>query len=257
VILPWPFGGYSDPMLLDNASGEADRMAADAATCAATGAAASAVTGAVAGPGAASRLRPPQARREHFAEVSAVSRLLGRRRFGRAVYVGGGYDRFSQVLRGCADHVTVAAPGPLDVDDACADLAVMVSALQERADPADDFAEIARVLRPGALAVIAAASVLHGPGRARYRRSGAAITGSPAVTGGRLGHHPETLMLQLAVSGLRVERLLSCSGQRHPVLDRVLPGPVRRAAEFAAQAGLAAGYFGPTLYFLARKRDLA
>ena len=85
------------------------------------------------------------------------------------MYVGGGDDRFSQVLRGCADRVTVAAPGPLDVDDASADLAVMVSALHERADPADDFAEIARVLRPGGLAVIAAASVLHGPGRARYR----------------------------------------------------------------------------------------
>jgi hypothetical protein len=108
-----------------------------------------------------------------------------------------------------------------------------------------------------ALALIAAASVLHGPGRARYRRSGAAITGSPAVTGGRLGHHPETLMLQLAVSGLGVERLLSCCSLRYPVLERMLPGPVIRAAEFAAQAGLAAGYFGPTLFFLARKRDLA
>jgi SAM-dependent methyltransferase len=213
--------------------------------------------GAAAGPGAAGRLGPPRPGREHLAEVSALARLLGRRRFGRAVYVGGGDDRFSQVLRGCADRVTVAAPGPLDVDDASADLAVMVSALHERADPADDFAEIARVLRPGGLAVIAAASVLHGPGRARYRRSGAAITGSPALAGGRLRHHPETLMLQLAVSGLRVERLVPCSSLRHAVVDRMRPGPVKRAAEFAGQAGLAAGHFGPTLFFLARPCDLA
>jgi len=212
--------------------------------------------GATAGPGAAGRPGPPRPGREHLAEVSALTRLLGRRRFGRAVYVGAGDDRFSEVLRGCADRVTVAAPGRLDVDDASADLAVMVSALHERPDPADDFAEIARVLRPGGLAVIAAASVLHGPGRARYRRSGAAVTGSPSLAGGRLRHHPETLMLQLAVSGLRVERLLPCPSARHRVVDRMGPGPVQRAAEFAAQAGLASGYFGPTLFFVARQCDL-
>jgi SAM-dependent methyltransferase len=246
VILPWHFGGYSGSMLLENASGVADRISA-----------ADAATDAVAGPDGAGRRQPVRARHEHAAEVSALSRLIGGRRFGRAVYVGGGYDRFSPVLRGCAEHVTVAAPGPLDVDDACADLAVMVSALQDRPDPADDFAEIARVLRPGAIAIISAASVLHGRGRARYRRSAAAITGSPAVTGGRLGHHPETLMLQLAVSGLRVERLLPGGSLRHPALNRVLAAPVLRAAGFAAQAGLAAGYLGPTLFFLARKRELA
>jgi hypothetical protein len=134
----------------------------------------------------------------------------------------------------------------------------MVSVLQQRPDPADDFAEIARVLRDGALAVIAAASVLHGAGRGRYRRSPQAVTGSPAATGAGLGHHPETLMLQLAVCGLRVERLLSGSRLRHPVLDRVLPGPVRRATRFAAPAGpdRDGGYPGPTLYFLARKHGL-
>jgi SAM-dependent methyltransferase len=223
VILPWPFGGYSDAVLLDHArlldhaSGVADR---------------------------------------HLAEVAALTRLLGRRRFGCAVYVGGRHDRFSQVLRDCADRVTVAAPGPLDVEDASMDLAVMVSALQERPYPAGDFAEIARVLRPGGLSVIAAPSVLHGPGRHRYRRSPQAMTGSPAVTGGRLGHHPETLMLQLAVCGLRVERLLPVYGLRHPVLGRMLAGPALRGAQYAVRARLIPGHFGPVVFFLARKSDL-
>ena len=209
--------------------------------------------------GAAGAVWRARARRSDPAEAVALSRLLGGQRFGRAVYIGGGYGRVSPVLRGCADCVTVAGPGPLNVDDACADLAVMISVLQFRTDPADDFAEIARVLRPGALAVIAAASVLHGTGRGRYRRSPQAVTGSPAVTGSGLAHHPETLMLQLAVCGLRVERLLSGSRLRHPVLDRVLPGPVRRAARFAAPAGPDRGgdHPGPTLFFMARKHDLA
>ena len=223
-------------MLLDNATGTADRL--DTAPALDTAGAA----------------RPAWARRGDLAEAAALSRLLGGQRFGRAVYLGGGYDRVGPVLRGCADGVTVAEPGPLDVDDASADLAVMISVLRQRPDPADDFAEIARVLRPGALAVIAAASVLHGTGRGRYRRSPEAITGSPAAAGGGFGHHPETLMLQLAVCGLRVERVLSGSRLRHPVLDRMLPEPVRRAAGLAA--GPARDHAGPTLYFLARKHDL-
>jgi SAM-dependent methyltransferase len=240
-------------MLLDNASGLADRL--DAATETAAGLGAAPALGASPALGAAGAARPARARRGDLAEAAALSRLLGGERFGRAVYVGGGYGRVGPVLRGCADCVTVAEPGPLNVDDASADLAVMISVLRQQPDPADDFAEIARVLRPGGLAVIAATSVLHGAGRGRYRRSAQAITGSPAVTGGGLGHHPETLMLQLAVCGLRVERVLSGSRLRHPVLDRVLPGPVRRAAGFAA--GPARDDAGPTLFFLARRHDLA
>jgi SAM-dependent methyltransferase len=218
VIVPWPFRGYSDAVLLDHARAETGRQ---------------------------------------LAEVAALSRLLGRRRYGCAVYVGGRHDRFSQVLRGCADRVTVAAPGPLDVDDASADLAVMISALQERPYPAGDFTEIARVLRPEGLAVIAAPSVLHGPGRHRYRRSAQAMTGSPAITDGRLGHHPETLMLQLAVCGLRVERLLPVYDLGHPALDRMLAGPVMRAAQHAVRARLVPGHPGPVLFLVARKADLS
>jgi SAM-dependent methyltransferase len=265
-------------MLFNDASGVADRL--DAEPVAAAAGDAAAAGGPSSRPSAAALLPPrarpkhladlapqarpehladlpPRARPEHLAEVMALSRLLGRRRFGRAVYVGGGYSRFSPVLRGCADCVTVAAAGPLDVDDSSADLAVMISVLHQRPEPADQFAEIARILRPGAPAIIAAANVLHGAGRDRYRRSPQAVTGSAAVGGGRVGHHPETLMLQLAVCGLRVERLLSVSNLRHPVLDRILPEPVIQAAEFAVQAALAPAYFGPVMFFLARKRGLA
>jgi SAM-dependent methyltransferase len=209
---------------------------------------ASAADGPRTGSGAVAPVGSLRARRhEHRAELTALARLLRGRRFGHAVYIGRGYDRFGPVLREAADGVTVAAPGPLDLADGCADLAVLVSVLQRRPDPADELAEVARVLRPGALAVIGAANVLHG----------AAVTGSAAaVAAGRYGHHPDTLMLQLAVCGLTVERLLSVSNLRHPVLDRVLPARVTQAAEYALQAALAPVYFGPSLFFLARKREL-
>jgi SAM-dependent methyltransferase len=202
------------------------------------------------------RLARRQKASGQLAEVRALDRILPRGGFGRAVYVGAGEDPFSQVLRERAGRVTVAAPGPLDIEDASIDLAVLVSVLDGRLDPADDLAEVARVLRPGALAVVGAANVLHGPGRRRYPGSRPARTESPVVVTGRVGHHPERLMLQLGVCGLRVERMLSAAGLARPAWDRVLPWRVTQAAEYAAQAALAALYAGPSLFFLARKRDL-
>jgi SAM-dependent methyltransferase len=207
------------------------------------------------------------------AETAALARLLPRCRFGEAVFVGAGYGRFSRVLGGCADRVTVASPGGLDVADGSADLAVMMAVLQRCPEPADDLAELARILRPGGVAVVAAANVLHARGRRRYLRSRQAVTGSPAPVGtgrfgtGRpaagtsrparcVGHHPELLMLQLAVCGLLVERLLPVAGLRYPMLGR-LPGGVVLAAQSALQAALAPAYLGHTILFLARKRDLA
>jgi SAM-dependent methyltransferase len=195
------------------------------------------------------------------AEAAVLARLLSRRRFGQAVYVGSGYGRFSRVLRGCADRVTVTGPGALDVADASADLAVLMSVLQRRPQPADELSEVARILRPGALAVIEAANVLHGPGRRRYQRSRQAVTGSPGPAGpraaGGVAHHPELLMLQLAVCGLQVERLLPVASLRHPALDGLLPQGVVLAAEYALQVALATAYLGRRVLFLARKRDLA
>jgi SAM-dependent methyltransferase len=217
---------------------------------------------------AASQVAWPAARRhEHLAEVMALRRLLGRRRFASALYIGDGYGRFADVLDRRARQVAVAVPGPLARGDGSVDLAVLLTVLRRETDPADVLAEVARVLRPGGQAIIGAPNVLHGAAGRRYRRSVHAITQAPARTGvparggaeagGRLGHHPELLMLQLGVCGLAVERLLSVSNLRHPAADRLLPGPVLLAAEYAAQVALAPAYYGPTLFFSARKRDLS
>ncbi|MGA3154126.1 MAG: methyltransferase domain-containing protein [Streptosporangiaceae bacterium] len=227
---------------------------------------------------------------EHMAEVMAISRLLRGRQFGHAVDVGGGYGRLSMVLRDYADRVTLTDPSllqveraqqflrgrsgveirlmdaaHLDFDDDSVDLAVLVRVLRHLPDPAGELAEIARILRPGGCAIIEAANVLHAVTRHRYSRSSHAITESPATVRSRPGkhaggtafvsHHPERLMLQLAMCGLQVERMLSVSSLRR--LWRHKPGRVLRAAENALQVSLAPMYLGPSLFFLARKQDLA
>ena len=229
---------------------------------------------------------------EHRAEVMALSRLLRGRSFSHAVDVGGGFGRISVVLRRYADRVTIADPSTrqlelaqrylkgqpgvqarlmdaahLDFDDASIDLAVMVRLLHHLPDPADALAETARILRPGGYAVIEAANVLHGVNRLRSlaRRGSIGETAVDIRSAQRrqqggipfVNHHPERLMLQLAVCGLQVERVLSVSNLRSPVLKSVLPRRLMLAAEYALQAPLAAVYFGPSLFFLARKQDLA
>lgn len=226
---------------------------------------------------------------EQMAEMMALSRLLRGRQYGHAVDIGGGYGHIAVTLREHADRVTVADSSicqvdlaqrqlsgcdgvevrlmdaaHLDFDDASVDLAVMLRVLHNLPDPADTLAEIARVLKPGGHAVIGAANVLHAASRLRYRRSSQALTESPAEVRPRrrrqpgavpvISHHPERLMLQLAVCGLQVERMLSVANLRQ--LRRLMPGRLMLMAESALQVALAPAYFGPSLCFLARKQDL-
>jgi SAM-dependent methyltransferase len=229
---------------------------------------------------------------EHRAEVMALARLLHGHRFSHAVDVGGGYGRISVTLRRYAEQVTVAEPSirqlelaeqylqghpgietrlmdaaHLDFEDASVDLAVMIRLLRHLPDPADALSETARILKPGGYAVIEAANILHVVNRLRCLISRKATGESPAATRaaklplpGRIpyvNHHPERLMLQLAVCGLRVERVLSVSNLRSPLLKRVVPERLMLAAEYFMQVPLAPVYFGPSLFFLARKHDLA
>lgn len=231
-------------------------------------------------------------RYEHRAEVMAVSRLLHGHRFGHAVDVGGGFGRISVILRHYAARVTVTDPSirqlelaerylhgragmdtrlmdaaHLDFDDDSVDLVVMVRLLHHLPDPADALCETARILKTGGYAVIEAANVLHAINRARCLVSRKTIAESPVDIRSRhhrqqggipfVSHHPERLMLQLAVCGLQVERMLSVSNLRHPVVKRIMPERLMLAAEYVMQVPLAPAYFGPSMFFLVRKQDLA
>ena len=226
-------------------------------------------------------------RYEHRAEVMALSRLLGGRRFGHAVDVGGGYGRLTAVLYNYADRVSLVDPSHrqlqaaerylaryrsvdkrlidaahLDFEDASVDLAVMVRVLHHLAHPGNELSEIARILKVGGYAIIEAANVLHAVNRIRYWRNGQRIPLTPvdirSEANRRPGlipfvNHPVTLTRQLAACGLRVKRVLSVSNLRHPALKRVMPERLMIAAEYALQVPLAPLHFGPSLFFMASK----
>ena len=225
---------------------------------------------------------------EHEAEVMAVRRLLAGRTFEHAVDVGGGYGRLSVVLCEYARRVTLVdssqqqldlarpflaahpevyaarmAADDLRLDDACADLVMMVRVLHHLPEPADELREVHRILRPGGYAIVEAANVAHAVNRVRYLVKRAAIPLTPVdvlpqhLRGDSaipfVNHHPGTVAGLLRDTGFRLERTLSVSNLRHRMATRLLPRPALLAVERLLQERLAALYFGPSMFFLLRK----
>lgn len=222
---------------------------------------------------------------EHAAEELAVVRLIGGRRFGHAVDVGGGFGRLSLLLEQHADRVTLVEPSRRQLDAAAqllashpritcvrhqaadlpfetgsVDLVTFVRVLHHIPDPAAELREIARVLAPDGLAVIEFANYAHAVNRIKHwlsrrplpttpvdLRSTADADGIPFVN-----HHPDTVVRQLAEAGLVVERALSVSNLRSSALKRWVPGPVLLRVESALQPRLAGVRFGPSVFVRAR-----
>ncbi len=225
---------------------------------------------------------------EHQAEVMAVRRLLRGHAFEHAADIGGGYGRLSVVLADYARRVTLVDPSrqqlslaasvlaghpqistrvmsasDLEFADGSVDLAVMVRVLHHLPEPARELTELHRILRPGGYALIEVASVAHAMNRLRYllRRQPVPLapvdirTSQARQEGGIpfVNHHPATVITQLEATGLRLERTLSVSNLRHPLVIRMLPRPVLLGVERVCQEPLAPALFGPSIFLLLRK----
>ncbi len=227
---------------------------------------------------------------EHAAELMAIRRLLAGHTFEHAVDVGGGYGRLSIILADyayarrvtlvdssqqqlelattfLAAHPQISASrmdaDELQLDDASADLVMMVRVLHHLPDPAAELHEVYRILRPGGYAIVEVANVAHAVNRVRYlvRRTPIPLTavailpphlrredGIPFVN-----HHPATVVGLLLGTGFQLERTLSVSNLRHRAITRVLPRPALLAVERALQERLASVYFGPSVFLFLRK----
>ena len=218
----------------------------------------------------------------------AIRRLLSGHTFEHAVDIGGGYGRLSIVLSDYASRVTLVdssqqqlglartflaeypkvsaarmEAADLQLDDASADLAMMVRVLHHLPEPAAELHEVYRILRPGGHAVVEVANVAHAVNRVRYLIRRTAIPRTPVdILPPHLrredgiafvNHHPATVVGMLLATGFQLERMLSVSNLRHRVATRMLPRPVLLAVERALQERLASLYFGPSVFLLVRK----
>ena len=224
---------------------------------------------------------------EHAAEEIAIRRLLDGQRFGEAADVGGGFGRLCLLLREYADHVTLAEPSrkqleaakivlagtdidqmqmqadDLQFDTASLDLVTMVRVMHHIPEPSAEFAEIARVLKPGGTALIEVANYGHFKNRRRYTKEGkplptepVSIRTAPADQPDAIAfvnHNIDTVVGQLAAAGLTLVDKLSVSNLRSERLKKMLPRGLMLAAERIAQRRLARNNFGPSIFLELRR----
>lgn len=225
---------------------------------------------------------------EHLAEEMAITRLLGGKSFGKAVDIGGGYGRLCILLENYADNVTLAEPSRQQLDlaadflkghpeidrklmqaddlkfkDGSIDLVTMIRVMHHLPDPSAEFKEIARVLSPDGYAIIEVANYAHFRNRVRYAVRRERIPVKPVDIRSKanrrkeeiafVNHNPATVVRQLEHAGLRVEAVLSVSNLRSVRLKRIMPRELMLMAERMLQRPLAPIYFGPSVFFLARK----
>lgn len=227
---------------------------------------------------------------EHLAEEIAIGKLLRGRHFAKAVDVGGGYGRLCVQLEQYADKVVLAEPSEqqleiakgflkdhpeidrqlmqaddLQFPDGSIDLLTMIRVMHHLPDPSAEFAEVARVLKSDGYAIIEVANYLHMRNRLRHLAKRQRLPLKPvdirSASNRRadeipfVNHNPHTVVRQLEHAGLEVENVLSVSNLRSVRLKQIMPREIMLGAERLLQRPLALVYFGPSIFFLVRKRS--
>jgi ubiquinone/menaquinone biosynthesis C-methylase UbiE len=224
---------------------------------------------------------------EQAAEEIALHRLLKGKKFNKAIDVGGGYGRMSVVLRNYADKVFLCEPSMqqlniakdflknkpkvdmvltkgqvLPFDDGEIDLAMVIRVIHHIPDPAEFFAEIARVTKDGGYFLIEFANYSNFKNRLKYAAKFKKLPVEPVdIRTDKtsnipfVNYNPKTVKKLLAHAGFKLEKVLSVSNLRSPVLKKFLPKKVLLGLEKSLQQPLAKSYFGPSTVYLLRKRS--
>ncbi len=226
---------------------------------------------------------------ENAAEQIAIKRLLKNKHFKHAVDVGGGYGRLCILLENYADKVTLAEPSQqqlniaknflknypeierkltqadkLDFKSSSVDLLTMVRVMHHLPDPKDEFKEISRVLAKDGLFILEVANFAHGRNRIKYWLKRKKLPVEPVDIRSEknkgkdeiqfVNHNPKTVVHQLNKAGFEVMDVLSVSNLRSPTLKKIAPRNIMLAMEKFLQPTLAKTYFGPSVFFLLKKK---
>lgn len=226
---------------------------------------------------------------EHAAEQQAIDKLLKKRKFDNAIDVGGGYGRLSKYITKYAKHVTLAEPSQQQLDiakvyladspdvdqkllqasnlsfnDNSVDLVLVVRVLHHIPDPVPEFAEIARVLKPGGTFLLEFANNAHGLNQIRYALKRKRVPRTPVDIRSIdkrgenelpfVNHHPKTIIKALNDAGFELEDVLSGSNLRSPKLKKMLSTGTLLALERSLQPLLSPIYFGPSVWLRLKKK---
>jgi len=143
-------------------------------------------------------------------------------------------------------------------------LVTVVRVIHHLPDPSAEFAEIARILKPGGYFFFEFANYANFKNRVKHIAKGKKMPLEPVdIRTDKsdksdipfVNHNPKTVQKQLAHAGLKVEKVLSVSNLRSPKIKKVIPQGGMLAIESLMQSTLAKTYFGPSTVFLVRKPE--
>ncbi len=225
---------------------------------------------------------------EHFAEVIAIRKLLKDRHFEKAMDLGGGYGRLSFTLLDYTDSLVLAEPSKKQIDiakkklkdykhidymllkeehvipskDNSLDFIMMIRVSHHIVDPAKTFAEISRVLKPGALAIIEVANNSHALNKIRYASQLKGVPSEPVRIGKVangiedettfVNHNAKTIEKQMATAGFKIEKKLSVSNFRNKKLKNTIGMKNLLMIEGKLQQPLSSLNFGPSMFYLVK-----
>ena len=218
---------------------------------------------------------------EHEAELLAIERLLGERRFETAVDIGGGFGRLAECLSRYARKVIVIEPSELQrtllasfspetiVKEGNAldtglpvkscDLAVMVRVAHHLPDVQESFEEIYRILKPGGYVILEFANSAHLKSRLRNFMKFRSVPLESVQVNKKekeitfLNHHPTTIKKMLHQTGFIIVSELSVSNFRSIILKKVFSVQTLLRFEQATQRLFAPMHSGPSVFVLARR----
>ncbi len=227
---------------------------------------------------------------EHQSELLAISRLLADSRFSVAADIGGGYGRLTAFLTPFSKQILLIEPSvkqrrmgqnylkglrgitisggtiqKTGLPDASLDLVLVVRVMHHLPDPAPALSEIYRVLKPGGTLILEFANSLNFKARLRSQLTGQPILPAPLDRRSSanirrhtipfVNHYPSTLLKLLSKTGFQIDRVLSVSNFRSPLLKRLLPQKFLLSLEKYLQPRLGKIYFGPSIFIKATKID--
>ncbi len=226
---------------------------------------------------------------EHEAEEMAIKRLIKGKKFGTAADIGGGYGRLCILLENYSDKVTLVEPSKAQLDiakkflkdhpnvdqklgqaddlkfkDGSLDLVTMIRVMHHLPNPIPELSEVHRVLSKDGYFVLELANYAHARNRIKHLLKGRPLPKEPIDIRSAanrhdeeiafVNHNPQTVISQLDSVGFSVERILSVSNLRSPGLKKVVPRGVMLSLEKVMQPTLAMTYFGPSVFFLLKKK---
>ncbi len=226
---------------------------------------------------------------EHEAEEMAIKRLIKGKTFKSAADIGGGYGRLCLLLEKYAEKVTLAEPSKVQLGiardflrdhpnidqklmqaddlkfkDGELDLITMIRVMHHLPNPIPELSEVHRVLAKDGIFILELANYAHGRNRIKHLLKGKPLPKEPidirSAENQRdeeipfVNHNPQTVINQLDSVGFAVDRILSVSNLRSPKLKKYVPRAVMINLEKVMQPTLAMTYFGPSVFFLLKKK---